>query len=631
MLHGASGVLLVDLSPRSDLLSLNNVPVWPIRAESDRSAVMKFCDLVGAPIKQVTAHKAHALSRGGLVVGIGQSADRPGRLFAHLTRRRFKLISASDELDRETANAQVFVGLHHAVSVDVLHDLYWRPRGRSAPGIITADSPAELTQQVLVRAACSHLAYAKGSMASLLLPTLQLENDALNLPVSVHDKLTSHEEIRSVCSKGAELLAILTHSDGIDAKLSRNLSLCAIHKMKDHVLPKPYCAETGQCFRHGKPLVEVSKGGQIVEPEFLRARILLFASCNTIVDYRSNVSPHYGFMSSVMSTGHVGLGLASWSLVTPNIATLLPLIKRLLSGATVGQAVSEFNKTRASNEAALKFCILGDPRVRMATRLSRSQTSSCRTTFSADERLNRKALKSAGGGVAFLRAYLMNIFMDCGEDDLAKTVSNALVDLRTYEHLLWNGQLSEDDTHLAGKSLRRSILAVIAKRGAAVIAHDWIRLVLGRRQLPVKQCPHCNGRLIVTSHDFRNSEISPRVVASCGTCHLVRDAPKLFDIFLTADRNGSFKLQGSLPKNHWMGLLRLSCSDDKKSIVVPWPAANSGNPVRSFIPNLDRWPDGPLKASFVLVHGTDLIVTNAPVRAPATRIGSSWKSQKSRS
>ncbi|CCE98564.1 hypothetical protein SFHH103_04074 (plasmid) [Sinorhizobium fredii HH103] len=608
----ASPGLQIDVEPCADLLMWGGQPVWPVYDRKQRRVLRDYCRLVGRPIVEVTGQPClFAPRKQGLVIGVGKGASRAGELFAHLTGRSFISIATLRDLGVRSKETEVILGLSEVLDVDWLERIYGNLQWQRAPGIIAARNEMALVLQALLRSAAAHLDGETSRAATQIFPTFDTRGDIEGPSTAIFGKSAPPEAIINAVESGSDLLTLLTHSDGVDAKISSHLSLCSVKtKHEDGINFGPYCTVTGDCFRHNKPIPKAISDGHIVRPASLRARIVVLCACNVVLDPRAPVAQEYGYLLRLLESGHMGVAIVSWSIVSLNERSLRPLITCLLSGETVGRSVATFNRSAEARTAGLKFCILGDANIR----LLESTTKTCTISGMSPHRSKKgqSVLREAAAGVGFLRGYLMNALVDSRDPDTDHLASEALVRLQCYEQLLWTGKPVEGYEGSAGVALRNGVLAFIARRGASVIAHDWTELAEQRRALADGQCIHCSGRLAKYLYKFRNSEIPPRRFSYCGRCHVVQDSPHTEDVLLKCN-DGQFELYGELPRRNWAALIRLSCQNDAESVASQWPDDSNGAPARRFAPPRP-WPIGPLKCSFVLLSGSSLSIANAPAR-----------------
>ncbi|WP_434420359.1 hypothetical protein [Nannocystis pusilla] len=179
------------------------------------------------------------LSGPELVVGLGVGAIEHARLYAHLTGRACEF---AEDLERLAAfpDAAVVVTTYAFVDERLLDQLYDRYPLTSAPGLIFSYDDADLSLQVLSRAAARHCSHRHFDHRRVDINT-NIEFGAHMAPeFSIVGAQATPAEFRRALASGAGLLTLYSHSDGIDAYLRDGLVLCP---MEGADLERPARAE----------------------------------------------------------------------------------------------------------------------------------------------------------------------------------------------------------------------------------------------------------------------------------------------------------------------------------------------------------------------------------------------------
>src|SRR5262249_46838683 len=149
-----------------------------------------------------------------------------GELYAHLTRRRYCAVKDRDALRVLSRLAVVVTTPSHLVS-DLLEQLYARNSRTAAPGIICAADPEGLRKQVLTRAA-SALLCGPASFPWIDFHPLVALNSMIFDDREIYGGKATERDVLAALGKGAGVLTVVTHSDGIDAMILPTLSLCPL-------------------------------------------------------------------------------------------------------------------------------------------------------------------------------------------------------------------------------------------------------------------------------------------------------------------------------------------------------------------------------------------------------------------
>jgi hypothetical protein len=306
-----------------------------------------------------------------------------------------------------------------------------------SPGIICAETPIDLHLQILVRSAAAALsaldkAENDPTVRLDIIPALPLER--VHLPD--HEMLGGDVQSRDLewaLQSGASLLNILTHSDGIDAYLGPK-TVCPMNRIpfsvkKDRL---PSCQVSGTCHRHNMPIQDALRSDLLFPPEMIIARILVWQVCWGLLTQQATIDPLWGIGLRLLQHTALGAVITPWQAVLADYDSLDDLARRICSGLSVGDALSEFMRSGAARRSGLNMCLLGDPKVRLPI-----QSSAARSDRPIKVKQRKPIpLETDTEGICFNRAYISGQ-LPFLKGDLLQLAGKAITVIRTYERATW--------------------------------------------------------------------------------------------------------------------------------------------------------------------------------------------------
>jgi hypothetical protein len=607
-----SSYLLIDRSSAAGcLIHDGGVPVWPAHDPETFKSLNKLARAAGVRLKEVKGLSGKTRGGGRLVFALGREAEPAARLYAHLTLRHVRVIESGALVAGSRRRPDVLVTTPAMVDARLMDALYTNARGRTVPGIICGSPDGGLIKQVIVRAAAARLGDSPRNRFVELYPTAPFERARLSGRLVLGGGATA-AEVREALTAGADVVTILSHGDGVDALLNPALTLCPMDELPPGVTAEraPYCQVTGLCFRHGVSVEKALRSGLTLSPRAIDARILVLGVCHGVLCAQGEIDPSWGYLHALLSNGRLGALVTSWSVVTPSPAMLKPLLSSLYSGETLGRATARLNNSPLARKFGVRFCLFGDPDIRV-------KTAACRP---APARRAKRVKKAEGtgrhsqvnfGDLSFLRAYVVSAASKCS-GPLAALAEDALRAVHSYEAGAWGGKEVEGPGDALGERMRKAVLDFLYQRGT-VISHDWVNLSVSQQPLPRTPCFNCGLLVNGTVYKFRLPSIAPRRLRICARCSIIEDAPATSDLTISMTAGGRIVLGGTLPRENWTAGLRLGCQNDPESHGHLWPADDKGAPAREFAPPAP-WPPGPLKVALVMLAGASISVVNVPGR-----------------
>ena len=156
------------------------------------------------------------------------------------------------------------------LGIDLLDWLY------DAPGIICDGSDTALLRQVLCRTAAVSVPGRPGAGGTGSASAAGGVAPARRGHIARRDRILKQR--RAALGDGADMLAVMTRSDGVGAFLGSDLTLCPRvgETRRNRSLRPPRCVTTGFCHRHGASVAEVLSTSSVPPPEAIAARVLVF-------------------------------------------------------------------------------------------------------------------------------------------------------------------------------------------------------------------------------------------------------------------------------------------------------------------------------------------------------------------
>jgi RNA polymerase-binding transcription factor DksA len=374
---GTSPVLPVRYAIENEFLfAPDGKPIWSIVSREEQSSLEGVAALHNSSMKMVEGTRARAFgSRNGTVSGIGKHGKEAARIYAHLTGRSWTTVDQPHQL-MEGCRPAVVVGTYDSFDGELLNYLYQssgQNSAKSAPGLIIGSNREELILQAKLRA------------AALFLQSQPSGSDVLTFAGSNMEIVATEERIilgaladsRVVCellSARARLLWLRTHSDGIDAYLSENATLCPFAEttaVKTELPPR--CIKTGFCHRQAMSVTQAQREGRLIPIHALEARLIVLDSCRTLRIRGGTADPKISLAAQICQHAKFGALICHWDTIISTASTATTLGNHVINGMPIGKAVARFNRSEAAISHGLLTCIVGDPDYTLPTEPARSR------------------------------------------------------------------------------------------------------------------------------------------------------------------------------------------------------------------------------------------------------------------
>ncbi|MCU7924663.1 MAG: hypothetical protein KZQ88_18395 [Candidatus Thiodiazotropha sp. (ex Dulcina madagascariensis)] len=566
-------------------------------------ALVDLAERMGGVLREVIGVPGELSVSSETVIAIGKDAVGPAELYAHLTGRDYRLAKDVEHLGKPPP--RVVVTTMPFLSDSLMDALC--PSANAAqptvPGILCAATLEALRLRVLYTAALS-LFNGVGPTESIDLRPIELAPIKRAPAPKLYDNETPSVEMRRMLAADAALLMINTHSDGVDAFLGPDLTLCSLLEkpLREGEGNGPYCRESGICHRHGVSVATARE--YLVDPAEITARVLIWSACYGVLAQHSIYDAMPGLLGSFLQADGIGAVIATRGVSFSLRDQLDGLYHDLSQGMPFGEAVARLNRSQSAIDSGVRFYLFGEPGAYLPNLPHVSDRPGDRLLDMPPA--NEKDYLE----LAFLKAYLSACVLNLPQG-LDHYLRLAIEAVQLYEYQYWLGAPVDGDQGVQGDILRKNVLDFLMRRGSGIF-HVWLAFSVTMHSEEGQSCPGCGRTTTVTQVDLRIPGVSARRLVRCVRCGVVRDAPIWSDLALKIDGE-RFLLCGRRPKRDWAACLHLGCQNEMESTAWEWPALGDGSLAETFKPP-QPWPKGPLRIAFMLLEGTAVHVVSLPGR-----------------
>jgi hypothetical protein len=563
----------------------DGTPVWPVSDEADRAAILRLAQIFAAEVVWVRGKRGRLESSPEKVVGIGPGTVRAGRLYAHLTGRRFVKVTDADTAFAAEPPAVVIVA-DGRLDARLLRLASAKADGMPVTGIVCSTDPDALRRQVLVRAAAAQLC---GPVDVERVDVRPLRSSGrIDTPGSVAlGGASETEEMITGLSCGAAVLTVFGHSDGIDALGGPAIVCARLGQSEAHAATRPpRCQITGECHRLQIPVVEAFRSPKLLAPEAIAARVLAWHTCLGVMPDNWMVHPSWGLGTRLLDSPSVGAFITTWTIGPLYPRQSAAIADLLVNGHRVGDAIA-LSEWRNPPAATMRLCLLGDPRVRAVPRPALSFDAA--TSRSATPARGRIAITPTRSEDPLAIAAELLAAGDGGAPLVAALESYA--------------------RHPDGMSdpalLQRAIVDHIVRGSWSTWLGCWTEaaVIVDRQEHPCLGC----GEPADTYVGELGSHIRRRF-SSCHACNMLADLPISTDAYLDIPRSRVARLTRWQPAGAWVGRLTLSTTVAQERMSWDWPAKADRTPAEELRTN--AWPRGPLRIAFIAASRHGPLVVN---------------------
>jgi len=615
-MHRKLQTLPVQWTSSADLLvNRAGEPVWPMRNEIDLSSLKQLASLFNAELREERETRRRPDEPAAdLALVAGLCLDRLGsdlgHLYAHLTGRRYESIESVGQIAGQT-HPSVLITSPDLLSLELMNALYPDKPTGPATGILFASDRDSLWRQVLVRSAAAVLAGPVQTRAIELYTGLEIPTYAFP-GREILGARASAAELRDAVNRGSAVLSVLTHSDGIDAFLSK-LTLCPMRRppARPDPLRPPGCQVTGVCHRHEMPLEGVLQSDLLMDPDELSARVLVWATCWGILLQPSIVDQAWGLPPRIVNNARLGAIITSWGLFNGTPQMIAYLSDLIDMGTPVGEALTTFLRSPVAQHFALRFCLLGDPLVCLPRHGAWEEESAGSSGRPWVERQAPPVDPSESGDLDLIRAIikLQSRRMPLGAQQLR---DHAMASIEAIQMRMFLGGDRRGEADAVRSEMRRSVLDLFSAWGCRAF-DAWQKLAeMVETSADGVPCPICGQALCTEQYSLRIPGASARRLKSCVRCGIVEDAPVGFPpIGFTRRTPLSFAINPALTLRRGAAVLLHVPPLTSLCARWDWPADSSGF-CKEVCEATGPWPPRPFRADFVYMDGCRFAIGSLP-------------------
>jgi hypothetical protein len=556
----------------------NGHPVWSVAEPAEAHALARLSETLGASVAALSPSDVVAArprtggaNPGSVFIYGAAELDPLGRLYAHLTGRAFGgRCKTVEDLDRTRSN---LVLLLYADLSLALAESASAKQSQHAVGLICADDPPALHREVLLKSAALYL--AKGREARVLDMGANLSSRVpAGVPVERINQSSQRGAARQALRQGRDIVAIQTHSDGVDISLPPDLILCGMDRPDEQPgdSKKPSCLITGQCYRRHIPVSDVPNAPWFISSEELTAGVMLLDTCWGYLPDGAQVDSRWGYLRHLLNRSVTGAIITSWQIMFNDATTSEFLVESLRTGMPLGKAVRRHDLTARAYGLGRAFFIFGDPDLHFK-RVSRRRTGRLAALTSGRAR----ALLSAS---AFLRACILDppCRLKPSEEGL---LDAALAALNRFETVARSPFLGLPKLKTALVDVQQCAIDLFFAYRLPNIDHFWSRFARAyRRTKRDVRCSTCQSRAVRVTAQPMTPASRKRQVTICPRCGVVEDAPFGADLSLRVKKGGTLQLEGVVPNGAWLGAVRILARSGRSTPILPWPKDGQGAAVR---------------------------------------------------
>lgn len=603
-------------------------PVWPVSSPQQLKGLSQLAKVFDGIIHFPKTYSCGFAGGCERVLCLDPSLELEARLYAHLTGRSYVVIRCLGDL-HNYADYSVLVTTFDHVNPTLLESIYRSSRVKNTPGIICAPSQAELRLQVLLRSAalffCRNSKPAnRGSLRWVdVMPHSSFQYKTKTRRVL--GRTARRDSVRAALMSKADILRVVTTSDGIDVDIGKHSTICAIVRPEAtaDTTKSPRCVATGFCHRMHMPVEQALDSGVLLDPRFIRAKIMLWQTCLGVMVGSHVTDDRWGVGLQLLASETVGALISTCDYILTAAYCTETLAQEIGRGVPIGIALHNFHSARANETLAHRFFIFGDPDFTIHTYSSSDQ----RLVFKPERgRIKKRGKRPSPEPqesteiLAMLKAIRSRPKSERGyEGELALSLARN-----------WRGNLERDTGVLADPEfgtlqfqMRDALIRYMISRRWARWMEDWLQHQVSTERLRAgKACPTCQTAPDTYCVSLDTAETVNRRLSICRRCGIIEDVPLNSSISFSVSSTGRCNLSGTLPSTDWLAYLIIFSDNQKETTLQRWPCTSAGIPREHFRPKGD-WPIGPLRLGFFMISGSWYMLTQpfrwvplAPQHAP---------------
>jgi hypothetical protein len=356
--------LCEDPQLRVDAVGRPVFPVWSQRVHDD---LVRLAQLFGAGVQIIKSSPTLTpfVTTPEHVIALEPEAGPSARLYAHLSGRHYAGEAGARPI-RSEATA-VAVGTYASWSNDLWRWLVNPAAQDAVTGLVIGNDVEALTRQVVLRAAALFLSgvpliHRVAFLAHLPVGVLVDDSDVV---VGRQASAQEAREAIALASEGPSALAIVGHSDGIDAQVTDHLVMCPLLDAEPRYASNTAmdCLRSGHCYRTDRPRSIADGDGRLISPTRFEAALLVHDSCGVLPTANIRVEPRVSLGARLIEDCIAGALLVNADMSIGNVTRAARLLQDIAAGTPLGRAVGRFNAANTTL-ASRRLVLIGDPAIR---------------------------------------------------------------------------------------------------------------------------------------------------------------------------------------------------------------------------------------------------------------------------
>lgn len=484
------------------------VPLWDAAAEK---TAIEICDRAGLLVKEVADVEP---VRGSGALGWASDDLHPwADLYRRLTGRE-----AVDDSYRAGAAADVMV----VAPVDITPQLLIEVGALQSTGLLVVDSGDDPLSTVIG----AKIARCRRPPGGGCILNPELERLERWFGEKRWHVVTGSAALADPGSERS-LLVIATHSDGIDAQLGGQSTLCPRSSWgSDHTAPGervPACVELRRCHRHNLPIDAPALGALAKAPDELNAFALVLAACHALrfaapADH-SIAWPDYrwSLMAATLRARKACVTAFGVGLHRESPDGYRKLVGDVGGGMRIGRAIAAENQRNPRG----RLVLVGDPDISVPAPAVSAAPPVGRSNASPTDPSAPPPL--SGRGTRFLAAYLNEAALNAVTGEQMKAATHAYSLATALQSQVDQRSTDRERVVSLHERLFSALLDYFEFRGV-MISHDWQQLGAVDVLDGSESCVWCAAPSERWRYRFRNPALGGRYLVCCLRCGVVRDS-----------------------------------------------------------------------------------------------------------
>ncbi|KZR75466.1 hypothetical protein [Prochlorococcus marinus] len=586
------------------------MPVWQVRNEIELKALRAITNEFNGSMHKVDASQVEPATwrfRKGLVLGIGIKNFNEAIIYSHLTNRNVCLIKDIPQ-DYKGRRPEVIVTTIEYID-SILLEFAAINQEKAIIGLVASEKKEDLYLRVLVSSAAAKLCGPVNDN-NLIIDIRPLEKKGIIKKKNkiIAGSLVINAELRSIINKGAPIVTLLSHSDGIDAFMG-NAILCTQkdvynHKSNENI---PLCLEKGYCHRIGANIEEALLDEQLIDTSILRGRVLVLGICSGLLLPGSLADPRFGIAIRLNENYKIGAFITCWSIVPANAATFETISTELSNSLSVGKALDRVQKRNTFYPSILhRLVLFGDPAVKVIPCKSSTNSSNAKQKEIDEIDYRNEMAERTQEQIGIKRVSLKK-----KEDDFYDFLMNIIrIQMQYSNKPNDNNEMKKTYSILkeyrinpnadSRRKLFKSILTWFDTRDT-ILSKLWLTFSDYVTHETTSCCPVCNRNMDEWLGHFDKLLLNSRRVCICPACGIIQDTYPEIDFHIDIGSSNTMCINGTLPESPNQGIIHIGSSNVSDNIVLPWPCNGKNQLLRKIPLRLKCKLPGTVRLSAVVI------------------------------